>query len=365
MLVDFSYIFDKLKDFYAFFSYYDKYGKAVLPFRYFLDITYRCNLECPYCYLGSEREKNELSTAEWQNIINQIPKYALISIIGGEPLLRKDFPDIFKAASVRTKNKIHICSNGLLLSEPVIDDFIKYKLLCLSVSLDGYGKIHDENRKCNGAFDKITENLDMVRQKSKNRHKILIDIKTILLENNLENLVDLYEFCSAKKYDFLSVALKRNNYLKQNPCLRTGFTEEFYAREYPFEQYFDLNKLKEVYKELIKISKYSKTKIRWAPKFRPNEDGIKQIEYLYNHVNSPVTDLYEPCLYPFSNLSISPEGVVYPCLSYAIGSLREHSLKEIINLPKYRCFRKNLKASKIFSSCRLCCEAYPKNKEKN
>ncbi|MCR5261391.1 MAG: radical SAM protein [Candidatus Gastranaerophilales bacterium] len=363
MLIDYSYIFDTVKNLYAQLSYNDKLGKAVLPIRYYLDITYNCNLRCPYCYLGADRKKEELTTQEWKDIIKQIPSYAFIALIGGEPLMREDFRELFLAASERTPKRVNLYTNSLLLKENLVDDFIKYKLLCLSVSLDGFGKKHDENRHFDGAFEKTADKLKMVKSKMKNQHKILIDIKTILLENNLEDLISLYEFCTENEFDFFSIALKRNNYLKQFPTLSKELSEEFYLQEYPFEPYFDLEKFKEVYTELLKISKHSKTKLRWAPKFKPDKDCIKQMEYLFKHGKDDVKDLYKPCLFPYSNIFINPEGNLYPCLSVNMGSLKEHSLKELINQPKYRCFRKNLKVSKIFNACQLCCEAYPKHKE--
>ena len=109
MLIDYSYIFDKARDLYASVSYNDKYGKGIIPLRYFLDVTYRCNLQCPYCYIGNERNKEELSTEEWINIINQIPIFGFISIIGGEPLIRKDFSEIYKAASERVPRRVYKC----------------------------------------------------------------------------------------------------------------------------------------------------------------------------------------------------------------------------------------------------------------
>lgn len=363
MLIDYSYLFDKARDLYASVSYNNKYGNAIVPLRYFLDVTYRCNLRCPYCYLEEDRTKNELTTEEWISIINQIPVYGIISIIGGEPLIRKDFKEIYIAASERTPKRVNVYSNALLINDSIIEDFIKYKLLCLSVSLDGYGSVHDENRRHEGAFEKTLNNLDRIQEMSKNRHKIILDIKTILLENNIEDMIKLYELCSKKKYDFFSIAVKRNNYLKQHPCLRNEFGEEFYKQEYPLELYFDMDKFKEVYAELVKISKHSVTKLRWAPKFKPNMQGLKQLENLFANGDKPVVDLYKPCLFPFSNLFINPEGIIYPCLSVAMGSLKEKSLKEIINEPKYKCFRKNLKASKLFTACQLCCEAYPKTEE--
>ena len=364
MLIDYSYIFDKARDLYASISYNDKYGKGIIPLRYFLDVTYRCNLQCPYCYIGNERNKEELSTEEWINIINQIPIFGFISIIGGEPLIRKDFSEIYKAASERVPRRVNVYTNALLLNDKIMDDFVKYKLLCLSISLDGYEEKHDANRNHNGAFDKIVENMDALQAKMKHHHKILIDVKTVLLENNLEDLIKLFELCTKKKYDFFSIAIKRNNYLKQFPTLSKEFTEEFYLKEYPIEPYFDMEKFKEVYTEIVKMAKKSPTKLRWAPKFKPNMQGLKQIEYLFENGDKPVTELFKPCMFPCSNLFINPEGKIYPCLSVEMGSLREKTLMEIFNSPKYRCFRKNLKASKLFTGCQLCCEAYPIKKEK-
>ena len=70
--MDYSKLFDTVRDIYADFSYNNKEGKAIIPLRYFFELTYRCNLNCPYCYVGSDRTKNELSTEDWFNIIKQM-----------------------------------------------------------------------------------------------------------------------------------------------------------------------------------------------------------------------------------------------------------------------------------------------------
>ena len=94
--MNYSNIFDFARDFYTSLSYNDKFGRAKIPFRYFLELTYRCNLNCPYCYVGCERNKNELTTKEWKKVIDQLPFYSIATLVGGEPLLRKDFIDILK-----------------------------------------------------------------------------------------------------------------------------------------------------------------------------------------------------------------------------------------------------------------------------
>ena len=81
-MLDYSYLFDLARNLYGGLSYGNKEGKSIIPLRYTLELTYRCNLNCPYCYVGDERIKDELSTQEWTDIINQLPIFSLVSMIG-------------------------------------------------------------------------------------------------------------------------------------------------------------------------------------------------------------------------------------------------------------------------------------------
>lgn len=352
--LDYSKIFDIARNLYAMPSYNNKLGKAFIPLRYFFELTYLCNLNCPYCYVGKERIKDELTTQEWFDIIEQIPFYSFVTLVGGEPLIRKDFIEILERTAKKTFGKLNVVTNGILINEEIIDAFIRTKMMLLSVSLDGYGESHDKNRGQEGIFDKIISNLDALNVKKNKNSKPMIDIKTIVLENNLDDLPKLYKLCEEMRFDFLSISFLRNNDLKQNSVLREQFGEEFYAQKYPIKPYFDMEHFKEVYKKIEGVN--GRVKVRFSPKF---EGGniLNKIEKFFNYdENKPIQEIYEPCLYPFSNIMINPQGDVYPCLSLKIGNLREKSLKEVFNMPKYCCFRKNLKASKVFEACQMCCE---------
>lgn len=355
MQLDYSKLFDVARNAYAKLSYNDKLGRAVMPLRYFFELTYQCNLNCPYCYVGQERKKNELTTEEWFNTVDQIPWYSFVTLVGGEPLIRKDFIPILERTAKKTFGKLNVVTNGVLINDEIIDAFIRTKMMLLSVSLDGYGENHNINRNKEGIFDKIISNLDNLNAK-KGKLKPMIDIKTIVLENNLDDLPKLYKLCDEMNFDFLSISFLRNNDLKQNSVLRETFGEEFYLQKYPIKPYFDMLHFKEIYKEIEELSKKSKVKIRFSPKF-DGKDALNKIEKFYSYdENKPIQEIYEPCLYPFSNMMINPQGDVYPCLSLKIGNVRDKSLKEVFNMPKYCCFRKNLKHSKVFEACQMCCE---------
>lgn len=350
--MNYSNLFDFARNFYTMLSYNDKYGRAKIPFRYFLELTYRCNLQCPYCYVGSDRNKQELTLDEWRKVIDQIPFYGIVTLVGGEPLIRKDFIDIFAYVSKKVWNKTHVVSNGILLNDEIIKAFIKYKLLLLSVSLDGYGETHNQNRCKDGIFDKIISNLENLKSQ---KPRQMVDIKTIVLENNLDDLVKLYKLCNEMNFEFLSISFLRNNHWKQNSILQDNFIPEF-NQNYPIKPYFDIEHFKEVYREIESLK--GKTKLRFSPKFEYSKNPLSSIEKFFElPENTPTSDIYAPCTYPYNNIMINPEGFVYPCLSMKIGNVKDKSLKELFNDPKYCCFRKNLKANGgTFGACQLCCE---------
>lgn len=353
-MINGSRLFDYARNFYTDLSYNDKYGRALIPLRYFFELTYRCNLNCPYCYIGNERKKQELTKEEWFNVIDQIPFYSIVTLVGGEPLLRKDFPDILNYLSKKIWAKTHVVSNGILITEDIIKEFVRSNLMLLSVSLDGYGDAHDKNRGKDGIFDKIIENLEKYNQAPK---RSMIDIKTIVLKDNLDSLPKLYKLCKEMDFNFFSISFLRNNNLKQNAILADNFNPDF-TKSYPIEPYFDIEHFKEIYKELDSLSKNSNVKIRFSPKFEYSKNPLEAIEKFFALAKeTPTAEIYKPCKYPHANMMINPAGDIYPCLSMKIGNVKDTSIKELFNKPAYCCFRKNLKASGgTFGACQMCCE---------
>ena len=352
-MLNYSKLFDVFRNLYALPAYYSKYGRALIPLRYFFELTYRCNLQCPYCYVGDDRNKQELSTDDWFRVIEQIPFYSFVTLVGGEPLIRQDFISILEKVCKKTYGKVSVVSNGILINHDIIKAFVKSRMMLLSVSLDGYGVNHDNNRGKIGIFDKIVSNLDNLNSYKK---RPMVDIKTIVLENNLDDIPKLYKMCSDMEFEFLSVSFLRNNNLKQNSKLFDLFVPEFNSN-YPIKKYFDMEHFREVYMELESLKKKSKTQIRFSPKFENSKNPLIAIEKFFNYPeNKQINDIYKPCKFPFSNTFITPDGNVYPCLSQKMGNIKDKSIKEIFNVPNYCCFRKNLKASKVFGACQMCCE---------
>src|SRR5512136_2615725 len=69
------------------------------PIYVWWDITQQCNFSCKHCYSNAKKTvKDELSTAEVFGIIEQLKEAQIgfVYILGGEPLIRPDFPLILE-----------------------------------------------------------------------------------------------------------------------------------------------------------------------------------------------------------------------------------------------------------------------------
>lgn len=354
-------MFDILRRSYSLLSQYSPGNYMFPPVRYFLELTYRCNLSCPFCFINKNRIKNEMTTQEWFNIIDQIPFYSFISLVAGEVTVREDFFEILEKCCKKTFSKVSLITNGVLLNADSIKKYIKNNMLLFSVSIDGYESNHDKIRNKPGLYKHIYENLMLMKELKikEKKTKPLIDVKSVILEDNLDDLPKIYRAAGDLNAEFFSLSFKRNNYLRQNSELKKEFGEEFYKTQYPLNMYFDPEHFIEVYKELESISKTSDVKLRWAPKFNPTGDCETIIDF-FSKGNTDINELYYPCNIPFSSIFITPEGDIYPCLSYKAGNVRGKNIQKILNEEKHKNFRKQLKQHKIFNACQLCCDAIPR-----
>ena len=72
------------------------------PFGLLAELTYRCPLGCAYCSnpLNMEDYADELGTEEWRRVLAEAVDLGVLQchFSGGEPLLRRDLPEIVAEA---------------------------------------------------------------------------------------------------------------------------------------------------------------------------------------------------------------------------------------------------------------------------
>ncbi len=111
--------------------------------------TRRCNLKCVHCYSSSRNIPyvNELDTKEGKRLIADIAAFGspVLLLSGGEPLIRKDLPELARFA-VDEGMRVVVSTNGTLITKKTADKFRQIGLSYIGVSLDGIGKTHDQFR---------------------------------------------------------------------------------------------------------------------------------------------------------------------------------------------------------------------------
>ncbi|HZW84398.1 MAG TPA: radical SAM protein, partial [Nitrososphaerales archaeon] len=116
------------------------------------DIVNICNLKCVHCYWWTNREATagELTPDQWRTVIQNSykkMKIANVTVVGGEPMLRKD---VIKVFSEELKNRITVVTNGMF---PMADINGFY-----FVSIDGTEEIHNRIRGPN-TYARIKKNV--------------------------------------------------------------------------------------------------------------------------------------------------------------------------------------------------------------
>jgi len=126
------------------------------------NVTRKCNLKCVHCYAQATEQApaDELTTAEGKTLIDDLAAFGapVMLFSGGEPLIRKDLPELAAYAVDRGMRAV-ISTNGTLITPAVARNLKSIGLSYVGISLDGMKPINDKFRGVPGAFDKALEGI--------------------------------------------------------------------------------------------------------------------------------------------------------------------------------------------------------------
>src|SRR5688572_2394121 len=102
----------------------------------FVDLTHRCNMECANCYIPN-RSLPDFPLPELLAMLQRLPRRTRIRLVGAEPTVREDLPEIIRA--VRAIGHLPVVlSNGLKLARPAYVERLKAAgLRTVHLSLNG------------------------------------------------------------------------------------------------------------------------------------------------------------------------------------------------------------------------------------
>lgn len=166
-----------------------------------IDVTYRCNYNCPYCYIGCSPDviRRELSREEIFNVIDELAKLnvLVLCLCGGEPTLRRDLFDIIQYANERGID-VNMVTNGSLISDNFASKLAESGIAAVQVSLDGSRPEIMEKLRPKGSYNRAINAI---------KNLIEYNIPTIVsfcsTKLNIDNFPETVELCD--KLEVLSV----------------------------------------------------------------------------------------------------------------------------------------------------------------
>lgn len=160
------------------------------------NVTRACNLKCVHCYAHATEGSttDELSTAEGYTLIDDLAEFGVPVLLfsGGEPLVRKDLPDL-AAYAVQKGMRAVISTNGTLINHSTAKTLKNIGLSYVGISLDGMQAVNDHFRGVSGAFDKAMRGIANCQQAG-----IKVGLRFTINKRNVAEIPGIFDLLEEK-----------------------------------------------------------------------------------------------------------------------------------------------------------------------
>jgi radical SAM protein with 4Fe4S-binding SPASM domain len=186
------------------FGLWDRMAAERAVFSFDLEATARCNLDCRHCYINlpagdRPARKRELTVDEIGRIGGEAAALGAVwcLITGGEPLLRKDFFDLYQALLSKGL-LISLFTNATLVTEEHIRYFKKFPPRDIEVTVYGVTReTYERVTRTPGSFNAFMRGLDRLLASG-----ITIRLKAMALRSNKHEIAAIGDFCRARTKDY-------------------------------------------------------------------------------------------------------------------------------------------------------------------
>ena len=159
------------------------------------EVCLRCNSDCGYCDLPLNAGRYEMTRSEIRDVFSRLYRYGLrfLFVQGGEPLLRRDLPEIL--ADLRELGyRLSLITNGTRLTPELITRFAELKI-DISISLDSLDR--ERYRDIRGA-DQLRRVLAGIELLDAYPHPKYLTC--IVSEVNRDDVLDVVGFARARGF---------------------------------------------------------------------------------------------------------------------------------------------------------------------
>lgn len=326
------------------------FGAFTLPI-VILYVTEGCNLKCLTC---SYREAlpGELSFNEIKELAFELKKLGLKHIVysGGEPLFRRDFPEICKLFNSLNVNQT-LLTNGLLLEKRAKEIYPYFKEII--VSIDGANPDTHNTIRGIKSFDQILKGINLLRNLPGTKE---ISIRSVIQKKNFRELLQMVELAKSlnvNRISFLAADVTSDAFGRDTRGEVTLKSNLILNEEETAELRILINEMTKKYKDEFeqKLISESPSKMFHIAEYFEALNGKR--EFPQNICNAPDVSAV-----------ITSTGEIQPCFFIpSYGNIRKQAVKKLLNNTVIKSIRKSVR-NNTMERCKTCvCTLYKSPKK--
>ncbi len=266
-----------------------------------VELTYRCNLDCYFCYNDLGLKRRPMPTETYFRFFEGLRDMQVMTLVltGGEPLAHPDFFTLGRKARelgfvIRLKSNGHsLRGKTIRRIRQEVDPYI------IEISLHGAcAETHDRQTRVPGSFDRLMANLQELR-----------DLGTRIKLN-----------CTLTRWNEIEV--EEIFQLADRLGIRLQISPEVTPRDNGDRDVLSLSPSIEGIRRVFRLL---------ASRARATETGKVEVDVGREADEGLVTPDEKYCGAGSSGIAVDPSGNVYPCVQWRrpVGNLQDQSIQEI------------------------------------
>jgi radical SAM protein with 4Fe4S-binding SPASM domain len=169
------------------------------------ELTFGCGLHCRHCYSdcynNPKAVKRELGTKQVKSILDKVREAGVLWLCftGGDPLTRKDFPEVYTYALARGFI-VTVFTNGYSMNRTIARLFRRERPFAVEMTLNAVDKeLYENISRVKGSFEKTRAGIELMLE-----NKFPLKIKTQITTDNLFHVPGIKKFLKGIKKDFFA-----------------------------------------------------------------------------------------------------------------------------------------------------------------
>ena len=160
-----------------------------------LELSYRCNWRCVFCYNPRHHDLRGMPTERWLGLLDELRELGTlyVALTGGEPLAHPDFLRIARGVRERAF-ALRILTNGALVTAALADEITRLLPMAVELSLHGAcAATHDRATATPGSFEAMLRGTDRLLERG-----VPVVLKAPVTRLNEDELEDMLLIAGAR-----------------------------------------------------------------------------------------------------------------------------------------------------------------------